>query len=165
MIPPRNFKSVEGVASARISPVAPGFLKERKRSSAAARGVRYEKKAQAYLLSQFRDFYIPSPWLHFRELSAETFRWCQPDGILLDIARGVCCIVEVKYSHTVDAWWQTRKLYTPVLAKIFPETYWRFEVCEVVRWYNPDVLFPEEVRLVNNPLKECAEFKVHIFNP
>lgn len=164
--PPAHFRFVsEPLASARLSPQAPPFNRGRKRTAAQSRGIRYERKAQEYLLSQFREFYVPSPWLHFREEGAENFRWCQPDGLLIDGQRGIINIVEIKYSHTSDAWWQLKNLYLPVLKKIFPIDLWSFEMVEVVRWYDPDVFFPEPVCLANNPLKPSTKFKVHIFNP
>lgn len=163
---PRNFRPVNGpLASARISPLAPPFQKTRVRTAAMRRGLKYEEKVQEFMLDQFRDFYLPSPWLHFREEDSEQFRWCQPDGVLLDVARGVIHIIEIKYSHTSDAWWQVRKLYLPVLSRIFPPSLWRFEVGEIVKWYDPDICFPESVQLVDNPMKNSNAFKVHIFNP
>ena len=166
MIPPRHFRPVEGeLASARMSQLPPPFLRDRKRTGAKARGVRYELKAQEYLLDQFSDHYIPSPWLHFREEASESFRWCQPDGILLDFERGVCIVLEIKYSHTSDAWWQLRKLYIPVLQKILPPSLWTYELGEIVKWFDPDVAFPEPIRLVDNPMKPSDVFKIHIFNP
>lgn len=129
------------------------------------RGIKYEEKVQQHLLSSFEDFYLPSPWLHFREEGEEQFRWCQPDGLLIDALKGVIHIIEIKYSHTSDAWWQVKKLYLPVLSKIFPKEIWRFECGEVVKWYDPDIFFPESVQLVNSPMKSSNAFKVHIFNP
>ncbi len=116
------------------------------------------------MLEQFEDFYLPSPWLHFREEGQEDFRWAQPDGLLIDGIKGIITIVEIKYSHTADAWWQVRRLYLPVLQKLFPPNLWRYEALEVVKWYDPDTVFPEKVQLVDNPMRSSSHFKVHIFN-
>jgi len=163
--PPRNFRQLLcPPASARLSLRAPVFSGKVKRSAAQSRGIRYEKKVQKYLLEQFEDFYLPSPWLHFREEGQEDFRWAQPDGLLIDGIKGIINIVEIKYSHTADAWWQVRRLYLPVLQKLFPPTLWRYEALEVVKWYDSDTIFPEKVQLVDNPMRSSSHFKVHIFN-
>lgn len=150
--------------SVRLARHAPPFKRPERRLGAKGRGIRYEEKVQKYLLNDFAPLYVPSPWLHFRERGSETFRWCQPDGLLIDLRRGVIVIVEIKYNHTADAWWQLNHLYRPVLSALFPPTLWRLEVCEIVKWYDPAVVFPEPCRLVNNPMKDVDSFRVHIFN-
>lgn len=85
--------------------------------------------------------------------------------MLIDAQRGVIHVVEIKYSHTSDAWWQLRRLYVPVLQRIFPQNLWDFEVCEIVRWFDPAVAFPEPWKLVDNPMKRSNAVKIHIFNP
>lgn len=152
------------LASARLSPHPPPFCRRGSRKGAKGRGIRYEERVQRYLLDAFPTLYVPSPWLHFRESGYESFRWCQPDGMLIDAPKGVITLVEIKYSHTSDAWWQLNHLYRPVVQTLFPPRLWRIEVCEVVRWYDPAVAFPEPCRLVNNPLKDVPGFRVHIFN-
>lgn len=120
---------------------------------------------QDFLLAAFPQSYVPSPWLHFRSESSEKWRWCQPDGLLVDIERGIITCVEVKYSHTENAWWQVRKLYLPVLEKLFPPALWRLQACEVVKWYDSAVVFPEPVELAAEIGKPSDRFKVHICRP
>ena len=127
--------------------------------------MRYERKVQKHLLFEYPDTYIPSPWIRFREEGSERLRWCQPDGLDINPYKGIVTCCEIKYSHTSDAWWQTRKLYLPVLAHIFASTLWSIQVCEIVKWYDPAILFPESVELTPEPTRPSNRFKVHICRP
>ena len=161
LIPPAEFKPAGRVLAAGFS--YPPFLRRRRYTGRRAEGVRYEKKVQAYLLSTYAEKYVDSPWLRF--YSGGKWRWCQPDGLLIDLPAGTITIVEVKYQHTPDAWWQVRQLYQPVLQVLFPERLWTFHACEVVKWYDPAVLFPERVVLAQDVGMYHPSFKVHIWHP
>lgn len=160
MSPPPRFSPAGLVERAYVSPEPPPFIRVKRYTGRRADGVRYEKKVQRHLQELFPETYLPSPWLHFR--SEGKWRWCQPDGLLFDVERGRIVCVEVKYSHTAQAWWQTRQLYIPVLQKIFPTDLWSFEVCEVVRWYDPAVVFPEPLILSAEVDQVGKGFRVHI---
>lgn len=138
-------------------------LRKKRYSGRRLAGIQYERKVHTYLDSLYGERYIPSPWLRF--FSDGKWRWCQPDGLLLDFSRGILTVVEVKYQHTSDAWWQVRHLYMPVLKEIFPETLWSFEACEVVKWYDPATSFPEKVVLAQEPGLHHPAFKIHIWRP
>ena len=141
----------------------PPALRKKRYTGRRLEGVRYEKKVQSHLEDFYGDRYIPSPWIRF--FTGGAWRWCQPDGILLDVPHGLLTIVEVKYQHTSDAWWQVRQLYEPVLRVMFPESLWRFTACEVVKWYDPAIQFPEKVVLANEVSMQHPAFKVHIWRP
>jgi hypothetical protein len=98
------------------------------------------------LSARFPVEYVPSPWLQF--LNESGMHYCQPDGLLIDVAAGIILIIEVKYQHTTDAWWQMRRLYEPVLSRIFPESLWTFKTLEIVKWYDPLVNWPEDIRMI-----------------
>lgn len=103
-------------------------------------------------------------WFRFRSAGAE--RWCQPDGILFRFLDRQITIVEIKLQHTSDAWWQVKHLYYPVLSKAFPEGLWSFNFCEIVKWYDPAVAFPERHHLAGDPLAiGVGKFGVHILKP
>lgn len=141
----------------------PPALRKKRYTGRRLEGIRYEKKVHVYLTEFYGEAYIPSPWIKF--FAEGRYRWCQPDGIHLDFLRGVITIVEVKYQHTTDAWWQLRCLYEPVLRVIFPPHLWKFEVCEVVKWYDPAVVFPEKTVLAQEMAMPHSAFKVHIWRP
>lgn len=161
LIPPAEFKPAGRVLAAGFA--YPPFLRRRRYTGRRAEGVRYEKKVQAYLLSTYAERYIDSPWLRF--YSNGKWRWCQPDAVMFDVPRGVITIIEIKYQHTADAWWQVKQLYYPVLKVLFPERLWSFEFCEVVKWYDPSVPFPERVVLAQEVSMPHPAFKVHIWHP
>lgn len=133
-----------------------------------ARGVAYERKVHGYLKERFGLRYFPSPWFQFLD-SGDALRphrrWCQPDGLLIDLQAGRVVIIEIKYQHTPDAWWQLTHLYRPVLRAYF-SSLWDITRCEVVKWFDPSVDFPERPILTHAIEKiEPHEFGVHIWKP
>lgn len=129
-------------------------------------GVLYEDALQEHLSAEYGEWYIPSPWFIFWSADSMRPRYCQPDGLLFDPLDKAIWIVEAKLKHTTDAWWQLRHLYTPVIAAIFPPSVWKIRVCEVVRWYDPAVSFPEKVALVPQIVGiQGPDFGVHIWVP
>jgi hypothetical protein len=114
------------------------------------------------LLNCYGGLYRANPWIQFYADGMR--RWCQPDGILVEEGLQRLHIVECKYQHTTDAWWQVRHLYAPVLRAIFPAP-WEFQVVEVVKWYDPALAFPERVVLASEIHMDSPFFKVHIWNP
>lgn len=161
----KHFKGAGTVLSAYVSKTPPPFVRTRKYRGARARGVNYEKKVHPYLSELFPDRYVANPWLNFESEESVKRRWCQPDGLIIDFLEGIITCVEVKYSHTAEAWFQTRELYVPVLQCIFPVNLWDIQICEVVKWYDPAVIFPEKVTLTEEPNRPTQRFKVHIFKP
>jgi hypothetical protein len=147
--PPRNFTSARNLEWAIFFPGEPPYLRRHARPTGRRlAGVKYEQTVQHMLCSKFPQTYLPSPWLKFK--GANGVKWCQPDGLLFDLAEGIITIIEVKYQHTSDAWWQLRKLYEPVLRRSFnhSENLWDFRVLEIVKWYDPLTIYPEPVRLL-----------------
>lgn len=158
---PTGFRPALAPVAAQFS--VPPQLRRRHYTGRRAEGVRYEKKVQDYLQYSYADLYLASPWIKFFE--AGSWRWCQPDGLLWDFRRGVITIVEIKYQHVALAWWQTKQLYAPVLRLMFPERLWKIEFCEIVKWYDPAVVFPEKVILACDVDMPHTGFKVHIYKP
>lgn len=116
------------------------------------RGVRYETQVQRHFESLYGPRYVPSPWVRFhsRADTDSNWRYCQPDGLLVDVHKGCITIVEIKLKHTTRAWWQVRELYEPVVKNLFNnghEGHWQFAACEVVKWYDTDTFFPENILL------------------
>ena len=163
--PPRNFHPAGTVHSPKLELTEPMFKRSRSTEAQAA-GIRYERKAQAYLCTTFPHHYIAGPWFSYQRGDEAKRIWCQPDGLLIDIKVGYICLIEIKLRHTSDAWWQTRHLYLPVIKSLFGEETWRYGIIEVVRWYDPDIQFPERYKLVPELNRVCPEkFGVHIWKP
>lgn len=145
---PTRFIPANNVLWAKLSN-PPGFATlPQRRSGRRLQGIKYEKLVQDMLRTQYGDSYLDSPWLQFQADSG--IKWCQPDGVLIDFEAGALTLIEVKYQHTTDAWWQMRRLYEPVLRTLFPPHLWSISCLEVVKWYDPSVLFPEPTRLVSS---------------
>lgn len=164
--PPRRFRPAGLVRKAELATDVPHFARGTRRSSGAkARGTRYETRVQEDFDTRYGCHYLPSPWIYFCEArdGASRWRWCQPDGVLILPLSRLIVVVEIKISHTSDAWWQIRQLYQPVLSALFPPELWRYAACEVCKWYDPAVPFPERLRKTPDPtLLEPGEFGVHI---
>lgn len=159
--PPHWFRPAGKVTAARFDETGPGFGPRRGKGR-RGEGIRYEARALTRLDTLYPGRLVWSPWLLFSS-DRRADRWCQPDGLLIDIAGGVIVVIEVKHHHTAEAWWQLERLYRPVLQHIFPWQLWRLEVLEVVRWYDPAVLFPCPVALVDDPMHmPRGKFGVHI---
>lgn len=90
-----------------------------------------------------------SPWFCFIDGSGKR-HYCQPD--LLVFHNSTIIITEIKLRWTCDAWWQLRKLYLPVLAKVFPN-HSLVPLC-VCRSYDPAVVCPEQV-VIRGGVPEC----------
>lgn len=159
--PPANFNPARNILHAEFTD--PPTLRRRRYTGRRLQGVRYERLVQDYLSFRFGTDYLASPWIKF--FGDGKWRWCQPDGLLFSPASGRITIVEVKYQHTADAWWQVRHLYQPVLEHIFPPHLWKFDACEIVKWYDPAIIFPEVVSLASEVNLVCKNFKVHIWKP
>lgn len=158
---PSSFRPAGRVLSAAFC--LPPAIRKKRYTGRRLAGIRYERKVHEYLELLYGDKYVASPWLRF--YTEAGWRWCQPDGLVVDAARGRITIVEVKYQHTSDAWWQVRHLYQPVLEKMFPPSLWELDACEVVKWYDPATLFPEKVVLAQDVHMHHPSFKVHIWRP
>lgn len=132
-------------------------------TGARRQGVLYERKVQEHLSELYGDDYMPGPWFKFYAAGSLEARLCQPDGLIIQPQKGRITLVEIKYQHTPLAWWQLKKLYHPVLRKICPETLWKVDFCEIVKFYDPLISFPEPVVLACHVLMPSDKFKVHIW--
>jgi hypothetical protein len=124
----------------------PPFIRTPTKAAKGAKrnGQKYEVKAQEYLKELYGNKYIPSPWFKFFDRGTEQLKWCQPDGLLIDLRRGLITIVEIKLKHTPRAWWQLEKQYLPLMKHIFGEDF-NYALVEFVKWYDPSTAFPCEI--------------------
>jgi hypothetical protein len=170
--PPRNFRPAGRVEWALPDESPPAYLtRPRRYRGRRAQGVRYERRFhETFTLTcdspgpgQLHWGYFQSPW--FRFSAGETVRWCQPDGIACCPGEGRLVILEVKYQHTPDAWFQLRELYEPVVRAAFGSA-WTVGLVEVVKWYDPAVYFPERIVMCPDPLRPPeGAIGLHIWNP
>lgn len=115
----------------------------RAKRGARAAGHRFEAKVVKALEQKYPSF-TTSLAFQFKTEYAEK-NICIVDGLLaLD---DEVVVVEVKLRHTVDAWFQLRKLYQPVLKKALNKPIRALEICSV---YEPQARFPEPFLIVTN---------------
>lgn len=139
--PPLHFKPILGTPygiRVRSTPY------ERQKGDTPARenGLRYEAKIQTLLESTFHPYW-PSPKVSFYDKSG--LRFIVPDGLILRADRTV--IFEIKFAHCPEAWWQLRKLYSPILELAYSKP---VQVVEIVRSYDPATPFPETPELLTH---------------
>ena len=160
--PPARFHPAGEVLSASFSIEPPPFIRPYKLTGSRRLGVKYEAKGHDHMDRVAPGRYVPGPW--FRYINKAGSYWCQPDGLLFDFNRGIITIVEFKLKHTSDAWWQTRRLYEPVVSKVFGLSTWRYSICEIVKWFDGETSFPESFNMARDPTDLTAgSFNVHIW--
>ena len=160
---PKGFRPASQILWASPTETAPEFALHRPRRTGARRlGQKYESRAQAHFQSQYGERYLANPWIKYQNETG--LRWCQPDGLLFDIVNGRIVIVEIKYNHTSDAWWQLRHLYVPIVQVLFSD--FEIRICEVCKWYDCAVVFPESITLMRAiEYAQADVYNLHIWRP
>lgn len=142
----------------------PPFILKPPRTPRERLGVRYEQKVHSRLQEVWGlDHYFPSQWFTFGD--GDRVYYFQPDAILLLEDPRRIAILEVKYQHTVEAFWQLEHYYLPLLREFFRRAGRDFATVEICKWYDPCVAFPRPVKLLEN-LHQArpGDFNVHILN-
>ena len=109
-------------------------------------GIKYEEKVQKLLLQEFKGKYAPSPWFKYFDAGDEKLKYCQLDGVYVDVKRNLIVLVEMKLRHTQAAWWQLQRKYLPVLRHVYGEKY-KYALVEVCKWYEGTEPFPVPISL------------------
>jgi hypothetical protein len=145
----------------------PPFVKKRRRRGRKGVGLRYEAKVQRYFLDRFGYEYVPSPWFKYTVADRpRVINYAQPDGLLIQARRGTVTIVEVKYNHCAESYFQLVDKYLPLVSALFGEALWNFPLVEVVKWYDKATQYPTDIRM-RADIDECrpGEIGVHICRP
>lgn len=138
-VPPRGFKFIRGTPSnVRFGGEVPH---NRGRTYAQKLGLRYEQKVHDVLSAIYESAFRPSASILYEDRTG--LRRAIPDGIL-EFPHCVV-VVEIKYSHCELAWWQLNKLYLPLVLRLISKPIF---VCEIVRSFDPDVVWPGPHALV-----------------
>ena len=148
---------VEGVRSATASRSATGLLsayprlldynytekfKKVKKGSKGA-GHRFEAFVANKLTETYPGFLSGVPFEYKTIYNPRAT--CIPDGLLV-LPRGIV-IIEVKLRRSMDAWFQLRHLYGPVVQKAFGIAP---RLLTIEKYPDPDVRFPEPVQQVKS---------------
>jgi len=139
--PPPGFRPAVEVHSPHFEgreAAATGF------SAAQVAGARYERQVLSIFSERYDGQFRRTPVIRFHD--GMHHRSIIPDGIIFPTPNFVV-IVEIKYQHMPEAWWQLRRLYQPVLQTMYP----RSSICvlEVCRSFDPHTPFPEPTVLVD----------------
>lgn len=161
----RTYFRPEDVCDAKfVNP--PGFAQSGKKSGRMHIGIRYERAAHVHNSATLGDQYLASPWIEFRVRGDSRRHWCQPDALYFDLARGQITIIEIKYAHCADAWFQLNRVYLPVLQQLFPPGLWKFATLEMVKWFDCATSVPETPKLRDGIARAMPnEFGVFIWKP
>lgn len=130
-------------------------------SPAALRGARYEKKVLALLDKTFGNRVLPGPLFTFQDATKSRPHSAYPDALLFNKDFTSCCIIECKFRHTGDAWWQLNRFYLPIVRRALPA--FRIHTCEIVAGYDPGQRLPQPVAFVND-VDEVFETR-DVFHP
>ncbi len=132
------------------------------RTGARAEGSRYERRVHTALLGKYRDYYVEGPWIAYRrEGPGRRINFCQPDGLYIDIKKGLIVIIEVKLKHGMKAWEQLNELYFPCITHIFKD--FEIRLIEVVKWFDP-VISPALNLGLCRSIHDCAPMNAHMYN-
>lgn len=112
--------------------------------------------------------FIPGPWFRYRVDGHPKWLYAQPDGLLFDFYKQLVVIVEMKYNHCSEAYFQMFDKYIPIVNHWLNarERLWELACCEMVYWYDRAVVTPKEVTLRKFPHQaRPGEMAVHIWRP
>ena len=168
--PKKRLRQPNSIYEARISSyVLP--LSGKSKNSSVRLGVKYEKEVHEHFKEIFGSTYKSGIVCEYLETKYGRRRFCEMDGLLLDkeSQRGV--IVEVKLSHTSDAYFQTEKLYLPVARKIWPKV--KFRSLEVCRSFDSAAPFPARTKVLFDlrnvfsflSFDQSDDFGVYVYDP
>jgi hypothetical protein len=148
--PPPRFNPIVGPVS-EVRLIVSDYRTATGTTWAQKNGLRYEGKVQERVRAEFPG-YLCGPCIYFMDGWKQ--RMVQPDGILVFDA--YVFIIEIKYQHMPEAWWQLQRLYYPLVCRLWPKK--EVSCLEICRSYDPALGFPCEVTLVD-------DFKMWVSGP
>lgn len=175
-LPPAKFFPVGTVTWAQFAPAEPAYIAQNKKKVKGSRaaGLAYERKAKVMLETCFFSLISPlspppeaslllGPWISYKTAKSSRICYCQPDVLLVNSEEKKLTIYEIKLQHCTFAWWQVRKLYEPILRKIYPN--FTISAMEIVKWLDPHIPFPETFYYASSPFDLFDNrFGIHIYD-
>ena len=168
--PKKRLRQPSRVYEARISSYVLPRLKKARNPSIRL-GLKYEKEVHEHIKGIFGNSYKSGIVCEYLETKYGRRRFCEMDGLLIDKESQKGVIVEVKLSHTSDAYFQTEKLYLPIARKIWPKV--KFRSLEVCRSFDPSMPFPVRTKVLFDlqnvfsflSFDEDDAFGVYVYDP
>lgn len=109
-----------------VSRCTPRFTKSKGNNPAARLGISFEKKVDKALKQSVKSPIEHNPWFSFTDRTGLNF--CSPDFVL-PLEESVV-VIEVKYTYTPAAIDQLKKLYLPVVRKIYDRDAFGLILCK-----------------------------------
>lgn len=162
-----RLQRIDNVTAVEIMHGVPPFVKKRRRKGRKGIGLKYEAKVQKHFTDVFGYEYIPGPWFRYSVLDRpKVVNYAQPDGLLIQPRQGIVTIVEIKYNHCAESYFQLVDKYLPLVRELFGSDLWQFPLVTVVKWYDRDTSYPASIRL-RESIDKCSttEIGVHICRP
>lgn len=162
-----RIQRIEDVLTVELMHETPHFVRKRRAGGARGVGLRYEALVQRYFDSVFGYEYLPGPWFKYTVRDRpKVVNYAQPDGLLVQPRRGTVTIVEIKYNHCPESYFQLVDKYLPLVVAFFDKSLWTFPLVTVVKWYDRDTSYPSNIRL-RESIDTCGtnEIGVHICRP
>jgi hypothetical protein len=98
--------------------------------------------------------YLPGPWIRLHTADGAV-HWCQPDGLIHSDYEQRVIVCEVKSSHVINAYWQLKAKYEPVVRVLFPGC--EVTLIEFARVGDAMIPWPEPINLVDGPADARSE--------
>lgn len=158
----QNLHTVEAVTQ------TPSFAKtNRSLSKSIGQGLKYELDGHHMLLDTYGCEYVPGPWFRYTTTDApDRQNYVQPDGLIIRMELGLVTIVEFKWSHTPDAYYQLFDKYLPVVEKFFGADLFEFRLLEICKFYSSQVKVPGRSSLRKDiGTLQPNEMGIHIWKP
>lgn len=149
------------ISYARFTKKPDWLPRNEKRKGAKANGQRFEKRVHATLLERYPTRYVEGPWICYRDRADNRLCHCQPDGLYIDIEKGLIVVIEVKLKHGILAYQQLAR-YMPMVEHIFED----FEIrgIEVVKWFDPQISYGSTKTALCADLVKCAPQNANMYN-
>ena len=141
-LPPPRFRELKGRPMA-VSKARPPRLHPASLSAAQHRGKKFEARVLEGLKEIWPDVEIEQWWSF---LDQGLYQVCQTDAVLLH--EDLTVVFEVKVQHSIDSWWQLRRLYEPVLREFRPKA--RVVLVEICKVFDPAIQWPEPFDLIED---------------
>lgn len=153
----------------------PSFVREGVARGKLGKGVKYEAAWHREARKRFGETYTHGTWFRYRRSSSpQVWSYAQIDGLYFDFNRGLITVFEVKFRHTVEAYFQLIDRYLPLmdfwlndslrLLKAHESRIWRLAPIEICFWYDKALAYPTPIKLRPEPLEaKPGDFSVHIW--
>lgn len=160
-------RSIQNILTVEAVNETPSFAQAKyRKNKTIGHGLKYEWKGHLHLLDKYGYEYVPGPWFRYStEQNPTRINYVQPDGLIVRLKEGIVTIVEFKWSHTVDAYYQLVDRYLPLMEHFFGKDF-EFHMVEICRWYSPQIQFPGKAGLKKDIDRLTpGEVGIHIWKP